>query len=308
MDRRARRTPLRERGTQARAAKTTDDGATTTDTTDAGTSGTTSATGSGGSRAPKTGRSAASPEPRASAGAGYWPIVAIIAIIAATAGWTTVAVLALNRDDAGTAAVTTPSDQVDPSFDDTDLGASDAPVEALHEVPDLEAVLPTEAAGTPLAAQSWTGDTLLSDGGTWSEAITAWLTTVGKKPADLTAAQALDPNDTIDHSVGVFRVTDVPVTDLRDALVAAWKAEFPELVTSTITLDGIEVQKSDFGPDAINSYWYAHDGLLFDVETSDEAVATTLLPAIRDGETVPAMPAGSSAPAASEPATSPSAS
>ena len=131
---------------------------------------------------------------------------------------------------------------------------------------------------------------------------------VGHDRIDLTAAQALDPNDTIDHSVGVFRVTDVPVTDLRDALVAAWKAEFPELVTSTITLDGIEVQKSDFGPDAINSYWYAHDGLLFDVETSDEAVATTLLQAIRDGETVPAMPAGSSAPAASEPATSPSAS
>jgi hypothetical protein len=253
-------------------------------------------------RGPKTGRAGrTNPAPPAhgSSGPGYWPLIAVIAMIVATAGWTTVAVMAITGGGNGSAAIASPSDDAEASFDDSGTDVSDAPVEVLHEAIELEALLPTEAAGTPLATQSWTGDTLLGDGGPWSASIAAYLTSVGKTPADLSAAQALDPNETIDHSVGVFRVAGIPIGDLRDAFVDAWKIDYPDLVTTTITLDGIEVQKSDFGQDAINSYWYEHDGLLFDVETSDEAVATELLKAIRDGETAPAASSGPSAPAAS---------
>ena len=53
----------------------------------------------------------------------------------------------------------------------------------------------------------------------------------------------------------------VPTADLRDALVNAWKNDYPELAISTVTLDGMEVTKGDFGEDAIDSYWYEKDGL-----------------------------------------------
>jgi hypothetical protein len=226
------------------------------------------------------------PSSRASSGAGYWPIIAVIAIIVATAGWTTVAVMAMNGGTGGTGdtAEASPAFSEEPvASDDLGTDPSDEPIPDSHEVPELEALLPAQVAGTDLAFQSWTGETLLSDGGAWSESITAYLTTAGKTPADLTAAQAVDPTDTIDQSVGVFHLDGVPVSDLRDALVAAFKADYPELAVSTVKLDGIEVTKGDFGADAINSYWYEKDGNLYDVESADEAIATTILQGIRDG-------------------------
>jgi hypothetical protein len=289
--------PVRERGTQSRRAKGADGGP-IDDPTDAQVP---SATPRPPTRTPRVTSSG-----RASGGAGYWPAVAIIAIVVATAGWTTVAVMALNGSGGSTAVVPSASDDPNATIDDTEADFSEEPIAESHEAPDLEALLPTEVGGTPLTLQSWTGDTLLSDGGTWSEALTTYLTSIGKSPADLTAAQALDPSETIDHSVGVFRVPGVPTSDLRDALVNAWKNDYPELAISTVTLDGIEVTKGDFGEDAIDSYWYEKDGLLFDVETSDEAIATTILAGIRDGSfpTSSGAPSGSAAP--SSPVASPS--
>lgn len=259
---------MRERGTQSRRRRAADD-----------TPGAT----------PRT-----APDRPTEPGPARWQAVAIIAIIVATAGWTTVAIMALNGGGATVATVPTPSDDAGETLDDLGADASDEPIEELHEALDLEALLPTEIDGTALETQSWTGDTLLSDGGTWSTAIASFLTSVGKTPADLAAAQALDPLDAIDHSVGVFRVDGVPTEDLRDALANAWKADYPELVTSTVTLGDIEVVKGDFGEDAIDSYWFVKDGLLFDVESSDEAIATAVLAQIRDGSA--ARPAASAAP------------
>ncbi len=54
----------------------------------------------------------------ATTGVNGWQVIAIIALLAATAGWTTVAVIALR--DPGTSAVVTPTDSSDP-------GASDEP-------------------------------------------------------------------------------------------------------------------------------------------------------------------------------------
>ena len=206
--------------------------------------------------------------------------------------------MALNSGPGTTAAAPSASAEPEAPLEDL-VDASDEPIEELHEAPDLEAVLPTEIDGTALATQSWTGDTLLSDGGTWSTAIASFLTSAGKTPADLTAAQALDPADLIDHSVGVFRVDGVDVEALRDALANAWVADYPELVTSTVTLGDIEVVKGDFGEDAIDSYWYIKDGLLFDVESSDEAIATAILTGIRDG--TGGTPASASPSAAASP-------
>ena len=59
--------------------------------------------------------------PAPTSGTNAWQIIAIIALLAATAGWTTVAVIALRPDSS---AIVTPTDPTDPEASD---GASDDP-------------------------------------------------------------------------------------------------------------------------------------------------------------------------------------
>jgi hypothetical protein len=207
-------------------------------------------------------------------GAGYWPAVAIAAIIIATAGWTTVAVMTLGGGSGPTAeAAPTDDDLVDASLDPSE----EEPVAELHDAPELEALLPTDVAGTPMVTESWTGEPLLQEGGPWSDAVVAFLTESGKVPTDLKNAQAYDPEQATDYRVGVFRLDGVPAADVRDAMVEAWKTEYPELATSTVELGGTEVTKGDFGEDSINSYWFIRDDLLFDVEASDESIVSSVI-------------------------------
>ena len=74
-----------------------------------------------------------------------WQIIAIIALIAATAGWTTVAVLALRPGPSAVAEAPSESFEPEPT-DDTEV----PPVADTHDAPELEALLPTELDGTPL--------------------------------------------------------------------------------------------------------------------------------------------------------------
>jgi len=251
------------------------------------------------------------PVPRAQreGGAGYWPAVAIIAIMVATAGWTTVAVMALNGGGGSQAAqgpIDAESISPDESLDDTGAGASDEAVPDSHDAPDLEALLPTSIDGTAMTLQSWNGDGLLQDGGQWGDAINTYLGTVGKTTADLTAAQAYDATENTDSSINLFRLNGVDPKAFRDAMVAAWKAGYPDMTVSTVKLDGTEVTKGDFGSDAIDSYWYVKDGMVFDIEASDVAAATAILKGLRDGTPI-GSPAASGEPAGSEaPAASPS--
>ena len=250
------------------------------------------------------------PQPRAprEGGTGFWPAVAIIAIMVATAGWTTVAVMALNSNNgSGSEPTDALLDSLPPdaSFDDSGAGVSDEPVAESHDAPDLEALLPTKIGDTAMSLQSWTGDGLLQDGGQWADSITTYLGTVGKTTADLTAAQAYDATEATDSSINLFRLNGVPTASFRDAMVAAWKDSYPDMTVTKVKLDGTEVTKGDFGQDAINSYWYEKDGLVYDIEASDETAATTILKGIRDG-TFPTggtpasgAPSGSAAPAAS---------
>jgi hypothetical protein len=251
------------------------------------------------------------PPPRApkEGGAGFWPAVAIIAIMVATAGWTTVAVMALNGSSQPVAEAPLDGESIAPdeSFDDTGDGASDEPVVETHDAPDLEALLPTQIGDTAMTLQSWTGTGLLEDGGQWADSITTYLGTVNKTTDDLSAAQAYDATEASDSSINLFRLNGVAPDSFRDAMVAAWKDSYPDMKVSTVKLDGTDVTKGDFGEDAIDSYWYIKDGLVYDIEASDEAAATTILKGLRDG-TFPTSsggapasgaPDGSEAPAAS---------
>lgn len=223
-----------------------------------------------------------------------WQALAIIALIAATAGWTT-AILLATRDSGPTAAVETPA----PSFaeEPTDDGTV-PPVADTHDAPELEGTLPTELADTPLQVQSWTGDSVLSDD-TWSTSLTSFLTSAGRLQEDLRVAQAYDPNQGLDGSIGAYRVPGIEAADIGDALVAAWKVDYPDMVVTTVTLDGHEVTKADFGEDTIDSYLLIRDDVVFDIETTDESIATAAVTAISALPPPPPAPSWSPRPSAS---------
>jgi hypothetical protein len=223
-----------------------------------------------------------------------WQAVAIVALIAATAGWTTVAVLAL-RDPAEPSSAIGAAVTPDPNAADE---PSSAAFEEPHDVPELEALLPTELTGTALLRQSWDGDIFLTDDA-WSTSMNAFLKTAAKVPADLQVAQAYDAEQTLDASVWVYRVAGTKAAAVQDALIAAWKGDYTDMTVSQVTLDGKEVTKAGFGEDVPSSYLYQRGDLVYDIEAADDAIAIAAIAAIA------AMPAPG---ASSRPAASPTAS
>ena len=79
------------------------------------------------------------PPPQRSGGnSNFWQVLAIVALVAATAGWTTVAVLAL-RPGPSAVAEAPVEESFDPeATDDTEV----PPVADTHDAPELEALLP----------------------------------------------------------------------------------------------------------------------------------------------------------------------
>src|SRR4029078_4789256 len=96
-------------------------------------------------------------------------------------------------------------------------------------------------------------------------------------PADLRVGQSYDPNEALDASVGVYTVDGVAATAVRDALVEAWKGDYPDMKVSQVTVGGKDVTKGDFGADSITSYLWVHGDAVYDIETSDGAIATAAL-------------------------------
>ena len=231
------------------------------------------------------------PQPRG--GRNGWQVLAIVALIAATAGWTTVAILATRSSSPAAVA---PTASIDPGAAGAAGDASEPPIADAHDVPELEAQLPTALSGTALQSQSSSGGGILTDDA-WSASMTSFLKAAGKTSADLQFAQAYDPTSALDGGFGVYRVVGLEAAAVRDALIAAWKGDYPEMKVSTVTLDGKKVTKGDFGADTPSTYWYVRGDLVFDIEAADEKLASAALAALP----VPgaASPRTSSGPAAS---------
>ena len=113
--------------------------------------------------------------------------------------------------------------------------------------------------------------------------MTAFLTASCKLPADLHVAQSYDPNEAIDASIGVYTVDGVDATALRDALIEAWKGDYPDMKVSQVTIGGKDITKGDFGADSITSYLWVHGDEVYDIETSDETIATSALAGLPHG-------------------------
>ena len=229
----------------------------------------------------------------------FWQVLAVVGLIAATAGWTTAAVLALRPSSTPpVTAQASPADEALPS----DEPSLEPPVES-HAVADLEALLPADVNGTSLTRESWTGDTALGDD-SWSTSITSFLTAAGKTAADFQASQAYDATGTLDLSAGAFRVTGIGGAALRDAIIAAYKGDYPDLKVSSTTIGGLQVSSGDFGDGGVGSYWYVRNDVVFDIETSDSAIAQATFAALPGpgGSSPPApKPSASGAPPTASP-------
>jgi hypothetical protein len=227
--------PVRERGTQARAARSRN--------------------------APPT------PPSRPDR---LWPTIAVIAIVVATVGWTTVAFLALGGGRGDGTAVASPT--VDDVIDEESL----PPEELSHEAPELEALLPTEWSGTALTTQSWTGGSVLADDD-WSLALNDFLEENGKTVADLSVAQTLDEVGDLDLVVGAFQVDGIDAAALETAMIEAWTATDSTFSTSQLELGGQTVTKGTYEDDELASYFIQGDGVVFDIETADENLAAAVI-------------------------------
>ncbi len=171
--------------------------------------------------------------------------------------------------------------------DDTSI----PPLDLTHDVPALEPLLPKSANDTPLVTMSWTGDAIFSDDG-WSKTVTKFLSGKEKTPSDLQVAQSIDPDQSLDLLVRVFRADGVAPSELLASMIEGWKVDYPDLKITDTTLGGKAVRKGDFGSEGVDSYWYIDGDHVFDVETADEKIATAAL------EAIPA-PGASQVPAAS---------
>lgn len=236
-----------------------------------------------------------------------WQAIAIIALIAATAGWTTAIVLATRQASVAEASPSTPDDNGDIPSDDGTV----PPVAETHDAPQLEALLPSTMQDTPLQIESWTGSSILNDDA-YSDSLRSFLNGQEKTAEDLLEAQAYDPSAGLDFSIAVYQVPGVAPDKVRDALIAAWKVDpdVADVPVSTVTIDGKTVTWMDFPEDTADSYLYVRDDVVFDIESSDQAIVTKALEGLpKAGSSArPATSgaAGSAAPAASAPAASPS--
>lgn len=263
-------------------------------------------------RGPRTRRSASGrldaplSTPPSRSSLNLWQAIAIIALIAATAGWTTAIVLATRQGSVAEASASAPDDNgAIPSDQETA-----PPVADTHDAPQLEALLPTSIQDTPLQIESWTGTSILNDDA-YSGSMRSFLNAQSKAAEDLLEAQAYDPTAGLDFSIAVYQLPGVAPDKLRDALIAAWKTD-PDVASvpvSTVTLDGKTVTRMDFPADTADSYLYVRDDLVFDIESSDEAIVTKAiqdLPKAGSTSRPSASGAARSAAPASAPAASPS--
>jgi hypothetical protein len=234
--------------------------------------------------------------PRAPSRVNGWQALAILALIAATAGWTTAIVLATRPAGVADApAATDDTGGAIPSGNDSLPPETDS-----HDAPELEALLPDKVKDTPLALQSWTGETILTDDG-WSNSLNQFLASNGKTATDLRVAQAYDPTQAFDGSVGIYKIAGISPQKMQDALIAAWKVDFPDAPSSAIKVDGKDVTKVDFGEDALDSYLYIRGDDVFDIETSDESIVAAAITALPPpGSTPRPVPSTSVAPASSD--------
>jgi hypothetical protein len=164
-----------------------------------------------------------------------------------------------------------------PSPSTASAGSPGASGEVQHAAPALEAALPDSAAGVKLSRASFLGTDVLSTDAP-SKALTAAITALGRKPADLSIAEGFDASGARDWYVDVFELRGVSGNALGTAIRSAWIGAGASNVTSTSsTIGGKRVTRLDRGSGAAPDTVYVHGSRVWDVSSSDPAVVSAVL-------------------------------
>jgi hypothetical protein len=158
--------------------------------------------------------------------------------------------------------------------------------------------MPRTINGTTLTIQSATNAASLGSDSS-SRALSAAMTSLGKKPGDLEIAEAYDPSGALPITVLGFRVAGVDPVKLRAVVLEAWlSTKTPGVTSSSVTLSGTPSIKVSYGDAGPTDYVLVHGDSTFVVVTSDQALAVSAAAAI-GGLSSGSSPAPSASPAPS---------
>lgn len=166
-----------------------------------------------------------------------------------------------------------------------DLAAeSDDPAESVAPespaAPDLVASLPTQVGTITMASDSATGSTILGED-QGSRAILAAIRAAGREPDDLRVAQAYDESGESDLSILAVTVQGLPVAETEQIVLDSWLAATGSGVTKdTVTLDGREWTRIDYGDGGTLDYLLLDGANVIVVTTADPALAATAAAAL----------------------------
>lgn len=197
---------------------------------------------------------------------------------------------------APTAAASTPPGAASSPSASVQAAASSAPSAAPSPAaPILEAQMPHVINGTTLTIQSATNASSLGSDPS-SRALSAAMTSLGKKPADLEIAEAYDPAEALALTVLGFRVAGVDPVKLRTVVLEAWlSTRTPGVTSSSVTLSGTPTTKVSYGDGGSSDFVLVHGDSTFVIVTSDQALAVSAVAAI-------AAPSSAGSPAGASPA------
>ena len=175
---------------------------------------------------------------------------------------------------------TTPSPPAPPAASPSP-SPSPSPAPVSHVIPDLEARLPGTVDGTTMSTDSVTGATALGTDAT-SQALIVSLAKLGKTSADLEIGRARDPTGSRTIRLYAFRVEGVGSADLVTAIVGAFRADATSSPSeSQVTLAGRTLTKVTYSQGPAEYLIEAAGGVVFNIETTDEALVSTLLPLLK---------------------------
>jgi hypothetical protein len=146
---------------------------------------------------------------------------------------------------------------------------------------DLEASLPSQINGVTLLKYSFKGTSFLGSGGSSSQDLIDFVTSLGKSPNDLSIAFATDPTRTLKLQIGAFRVAGTDSGALLNAFIAATKKQSPDDTITPTSMGGKNVVQIVSPTDTVNGtvYVYAKGDVLFYVASPDPNLATAALQA-----------------------------
>jgi hypothetical protein len=157
------------------------------------------------------------------------------------------------------------------AVDSSDPNASD--VAESPAAPDLEAKLPTQVGDLTMSVFSATGSTILADD-PGSRAILAALRADGHEPDDLRVAEADDDSGNGLLTMMVITVDGMPLDKTEKLVLDSWLSASGAGVTrDTVTLDGKEWTRIDYGDEGTKDYVRTEGDNVLVVTTADPSIA-----------------------------------